>query len=143
MCASLAVAAGKPDFSGEWTLDAARSALGPFSPSYSLKRVVTHREPKLTIVESQGGGPGDSDSTRIYSTDGTVSMNTFMAIPVQCTAVWAGDSLVITINADVEGFPFRRIDQWTLSSDGKTLTSIINVHGGDGDFEFTYVMKKK
>jgi hypothetical protein len=34
-----------------------------FSETYSLKRTVTHRDPRLTIFEPQHGGPPDPDST--------------------------------------------------------------------------------
>ena len=132
----------KPNFSGEWKLDEGKSKLGPLPRSYSLTRKITHADPRLEVADSQQGGPGEQTSTQEYTTDRKVSTNTFMNNPVESTAVWDGNSLVITMKADVQGFAFQRIDRWTLSADGKTLTSVVAVHGGDGDFEFTFVMNR-
>src|SRR5689334_16165050 len=137
------VADGKPNFSGEWKLDAGRSNLGPLPSSYSLTRKVTHADPRLVVLDSQQGGVGEPSTTQEFTTDGKVSINSFMNNPVESTAVWDGNSLVIAMKATVQGFAFHRTDRWKLSSDGKTLTSVVSVHGGDGDFEFTLVMSKE
>ena len=66
-----ASAADKPNFSGDWKLNAAKSNMGPLPAPTSYIRKVTHAEPSITIEDTQvGTALGDQHDTRTYTTDG-------------------------------------------------------------------------
>ena len=138
------VAADKPNFSGEWKLDAGKSNLGPIPPPSSMTRKVEHSEPVLTVVEAMTGGPmGDQNRTTKYSTDGKETTNDLMGNPVKTSAAWEGDTLVISAKADIQGTAIKLTDKWSLSGDGKVLTDVMHIATDQGDFDVTYVLNKQ
>lgn len=142
--ATLAVAADKPNFSGEWTLDTAKSDFGPMPPPQSMTRKVDHSEPALSYTEvTVGSAQGDQTRTMKYSTDGKETTNDMMGNPVKTTAKWDGDTLVMNAKADFGGAEITLIDKWTLSPDGKVLTDALHIGAPQGEFDITYVLNKK
>jgi hypothetical protein len=142
--ATMAVAADKPNFSGDWTLDATKSDFGPMPPPQSMTRKVDHNDPSLTYTEAQTGGPqGDTNRTMKYSTDGKETTNDMMGTPMKATAKWDGDALVMNGKLDMQGNEITLTDKWTLSADGKVLTDTLHIGTAQGEFDITYVMNKK
>lgn len=139
-----AVAADKPNFSGEWTLDATKSEFGPMPPPSAMTRKVEHNDPSLEYTqETSGGQNGDQSIKMKYSTDGTETTNDMMGNPLKTTAKWDGSALVITGKADFGGNEITLTDKWTLSDDGKVLTDALHIDSPQGAFDITYVMNKK
>jgi hypothetical protein len=137
-------AADKPNFSGDWTLDASKSELGPLPPPSSMTRKIDHSDPALMVTQAMTGGPqGDQTVTMKYSTDGRETMNQMMGNDVKATASWEGSALVIAMKADFGGNEIKLTDKWTLSADGKTLTDASHIAMPQGEFDITYVMNKK
>ncbi len=69
--AGIALAADKPNFSGDWKLNAAKSNFGPIPAPTTYTRKVMHAEPSITIEDTQiGSSTGDQHDTRTYTTDG-------------------------------------------------------------------------
>ena len=65
--------AAKPDFSGQWKANTAKSNFAGLPPPEFITRNITHAEPELTIVEEQRPALGDEKVTRKYVTDGSAS----------------------------------------------------------------------
>ena len=142
--AGMAMAADKPDFSGNWKMDADKSNFGPMPPPTSMTRKIEHKDPALSVEEARSGGPqGDTNLTMKYSTDGTETTNSLMGNDVKSKAAWDGKVLVITSNANFGGSDVKLTDKWTLSDDGKTLTDVQGISAPQGDFELTYVLVKQ
>ena len=139
-----ALAADKPNFSGEWVMDAAKSEFGPMPPPDSMTRKVEYNDPVLTVTQAQtGGAQGDQTTTSKYSTDGKESVNNMAGNEVKSTATWQGNSLVIASKLEVQGNELSLTSKWSLSEDGKVLTDVWHISTGQGDFDITYVMNKK
>jgi hypothetical protein len=142
--ATLATAADKPNFSGDWTLDASKSEFGPIPAPASMTRKIDHSDPAVTVTEARTGGPqGDLTATMKYSTDGKETVNQFMGNDVKATANWDGNALVIAMTADFGGSQIKLTNKWTLSDDGKTLTDASHIALPQGEFDMTYVLTKK
>ena len=142
--AGMALAADKPDFSGDWKMDADKSVFpaGIPAPS-SLTRKIDHKDPSLTVNSSQSGPQGDMNTEAKYSTDGKETTNSMMGNDVKSKAVWEGKTLVITSNANFGGADVKLVNKWSLAEDGKTLTDVLGVSSPQGDFELTFVMVKQ
>ena len=111
----------KPDFSGTWTMDAAKSDPAPQGRggggggSQAIKQTATELS-----VETQGRqGP----QTMVYKLDGSTSTNKVMGRggeqEVKSTAKWDGATLVIETTRDIQGMSITTKE--TRKMDGATM----------------------
>lgn len=141
--AGMAQAADKPDFSGDWKMDADKSVFGPMPPPTSMTRKIDHKDPDISVTEARSGPQGDMNTTMKYSSDGKETTNSLMGNDVKSKAVWEGKTLVITSAANFGGADVKLTDKWTLAEDGKTLTDVLGISAPQGDFEMTFVLVKQ
>lgn len=141
--ATLAMAADKPNFSGEWKMNLAKSMLGPMPAPTSFTRKVTHAEPSLTIADDQKGGAGDLSYTRQYTTDGKEIAYQANGADVKGGATWDGDAIVIRSQAKVGELDLVITDKITLTDGGKTLSDVVHIELPQGAFDLTYVFDKQ
>lgn len=131
----------KPDFSGDWKMNAAKSNFGPLPPPSVMNRSISHKEPALTIVEEQQSAMGDQKTTRKYVTDGSESTFEVQGMSVPSTASWQELALVFVSRIDAAGLTIT--DRMTLAADGKSLTSAVHIASPQGDADITVVFDKQ
>ena len=142
--ASVAALADKPDFSGDWTLNADKSNLGPMPAPQSMTRKIDHKDPALTMTQATVGGPqGDQTMTLKATTDGKETTNEMMGTPAKTTAKWDGNALAISLSVDFGGTEIKLMEKWTLDDGGKTLTDNTHIVAPQGEFDMVYVFNKK
>lgn len=142
--AGFAQAADKPNFSGEWKLNAAKSDFGPIPAPATYTRKVTHAEPSLTIEDTQTGTPlGDQHDTRTYTTDGKEVSYQANGADVKGALTWDGDALQINSKASVQGTEIVIKDRITLGDGGKTLTDSAHVSTPQGELDIKLVFEKQ
>ena len=134
-------AADKPNFSGDWKMNATKSSFGPIPGPSSITRKVTHAEPSLAIVEEQQGDMGTQGTTRKYTTDGKDMTFESGGAVVRGTAVWEGNTLILTSIVDAIGATFT--DRMSLSEDGRTLTSAVHIASAQGELDLVVVFDKQ
>jgi hypothetical protein len=140
---ALATAADKPNFSGEWKMNAAKSVLGPVPAPTSWTRKITHAEPSLTIANEQKGGIGEQSYTRTYTTDGKEIAFQSDGTDVKGAATWQGDALVIRSYADAGGTTISITEKMTLSGGNKTLTDAVHIVTPTGEIDVTYIFDEQ
>ncbi len=109
----------KPNFSGKWVLDAAKSNLGP------VERVdlVQHAGKQIRQTISATVGQAQHNTVLVYTTDAKVNTNTVgPGRAMKSKATWAGSKLVIESKAELRGSAAESKETWELSADGKVLT---------------------
>jgi hypothetical protein len=142
--ATFAVAADKPNFSGDWKLNAAKSNFGPLPAPATFMRKVTHAEPSITIEDTQTGTPaGDQHDTHTYTTDGKEVSFQSNGADVTSTITWDGDALLINSKASVQGTDILIKDKITLSDEGKTMTDTIHIGAPQGELDMSIVFDKQ
>ena len=142
--ASLAAAADKPNFSGDWKLNAAKSNFGAVPAPATYLRKVTHAEPSITIENTQtGGAMGDQHDVRTYTTDGKEIAFEANGADVKAALTWDGDALMINSKASIQGMDIIIKDKISLGDDGKTMTDAVHVGAPQGDIEITLVFDKQ
>jgi hypothetical protein len=142
--ACIAVAADKPNFSGDWKLNAAKSNFGPIPAPTTYERKVTHAEPSVTIEDTQTGTAlGDQHDKRTYMTDGTEISYQANGADVKGGMTWDGDTLLINSKASIQGMDIVIKDKITLGEGGKTLTDAVHIETGQGDLDLTLVFDKQ
>ena len=137
----------KPDFTGKWSLDTAKSEFGQMPAPDSMIHDIDHKEPNVKITTSLKSTAGDTTNTRTFSTDGKASTNKLSMAgaeqAVTTTAKWDGQSLAVSAAFDAQGTPVQLNDTWTLSADGKVLTIVRIVKTPQGDFTTKTVFNKQ
>ena len=116
----------RPDFSGPWVLDSAKSQ-APMLPK-AAQLVVSQSDKLLSIEHTVSSAAGTRANKLTYHIDGTPSKNSTsspegVSIDFNSNTEWSGRTLVITTTADFNG-GFKQIERWTLSGDGKQLTVV-------------------
>ena len=131
----IGIAQAKPNFSGSWKMNIAKSEFGPMPPPSSVVQKITHNDPKLTVDSTSVGERGEFTTNYAYTTDGKECVNQIRNFEMKSTVKWDGDTLVIESKMDFQGNAATMSEKWTLSEDGKTLT--VNRHfsspQGEGD----------
>jgi hypothetical protein len=139
--AGTAAAADKPNFSGEWKMNAAKSNFGGLPAPSAIVRKVTHAEPSLVIVEDQTSDLGTQSATRKYTTDGKETSFEANGAEVKGSAVWDGNAIVV--NSTVDAIGIRFTDRMTMSEDGRTFTSVVRISSPQGELDITLVFERQ
>jgi hypothetical protein len=142
--ASMALAADKPNFSGDWKLNTAKSNFGPIPAPATYARKVTHAEPSITFEDTQTGSAlGDQHDTRTYTTDGKEITYQANGADVKSGATWDGDALQINSKVSIQDMQLVVKEKITLGDDGKTMTDAVQIGSPQGDIEITLVFEKQ
>lgn len=133
----------KPNFSGDWKLNADKSDFGPLPPPTSMAMKIDHADPDLKVTTSISGQQGDMTVDAKYNTEGKETTNQFGPMQSKSTANWEGDDLVVKTKIDANGTEIAVNGKWTLSADGKTLTQTQHVNSPQGEMDLKYVLEKQ
>jgi hypothetical protein len=140
--AALAIATAafpKPNFSGTWRLNKAKSNYGPVSAPAKMERKIVHQDPMLKMTIVQANNEGERTLEQVYRTDGSESVNKVGSREVISTAKWDGQVLVISS----ERGDLAQSERWTLSENGKVMTLVNRIKSPKGNYEVTVVMDKE
>ena len=125
-----ALSAQTPSIAGVWKADLEKSKFGPHAPSNYLV-LVEQDGGKVTETTGAWGEHGQDRQTATFTTDGKTSRGSFQGIPTRTTASWTGNTLNLVIA--VAGRPNVITEKIELSSDGQTLTDVVNLGGGQSN----------
>ncbi len=117
---SLAFAQGKPNFSGTWTLDPAKSEMGGGGGRGmgGGTMTVTQDDKQLTVERTMG----ENTMKSVYNLDGTETTHeSARGGKMTSTTKWDGSKLVVTTKGEGPNGPMERTQTWSLNADG-TLT---------------------
>jgi hypothetical protein len=132
--------AQKPDFSGTWKLNVAKTDFGVLPGPTSRTDVITHKDPSLSDSVTAEGAQGKQEYTVSYTTDGKEAVNKIGPREIKSTLKWAGSNLVISSKFLYNDAEVTSEATWALSPDGKTMT--VNAHFtstmGEADQKFVY-----
>ena len=128
LAGTAAGAQAHPDFSGTWILDASKTVVdgqlgAPTSATYTIR---VHGDSIISDRVAETAETGTIKTHLVWGTDGKAWKNT---IPVNGTDTeissvlsWQGDKLVVKTTLTVQEMAVDQLDQWSMSSDGKTMT---------------------
>lgn len=150
LCAAVALATvfsaaafAKPNFSGNWKMNASETNFGQIPPPERLERKIAHEEPNIKFTTTQSGPQGDVTSEMAYTTDGKPAVNKTRAGEVTSVAKWDGDVLTVNSKREIQGVEITQSERWMLSEDGKRLTIENTINTPQGDFKLKLVMDKQ
>src|SRR5215831_13592024 len=100
LCASLAGAQTKPDFSGSWKMNPQKSKFAGGRGPEAILIKIDHKEPALTEDWSISSPVGELAFQAKYTTDGKETEQDVMGRVAKTSAKWEGASLIIEIKAE-------------------------------------------
>ena len=131
----------KADLTGTWLLDAKKSHSVGLNSRPDLPIKISHQDPELRITLTSASNGQLVERNFVYFTDGrgeenqaTTMLTTNPGGPprdlqkerIKSTTRWSGNKIVtrslLQLQAGGRVVEFELVDEWTLSSDGKTLT---------------------
>jgi hypothetical protein len=132
---ALAAQARHADLAGTWILDASKSTVdGPIPPATAATYVVGQHGDTITVSAKLTDANGETTLDRTVATDGyrwnnsMTYQGTRMALSSE--AKWDGAVLTVQTTSDFNGTPVQQTETWTLSADGKTLTTATTTNVG-------------
>ena len=137
-------ALAKPNFSGDWKLNSAKSTFGEMPAPDSMTYKIAHADPKLTTASKQSSQMGDFEMNATYTTDGKECTNqVFQVSTTKSVVKWDGDTLAIDTKGQFGDNEFTMTQKWTLSADGKTLTVLQTFKSAMGEGEQKLIFDKQ
>jgi hypothetical protein len=133
----------KPDFSGTWKLNVAKSDFGPLPGPESRTDVITHKEPSLSNSVTAQSAQGKQEYTVNYTTDGKEVQNKVGPRDIKSTLKWVGSNLVITSKFVYNDTDVTSESTWNLSPDGKTITISAHFSSSMGDADQKLIFEKQ
>lgn len=138
-----AFAADKPDFSGTWKLNIAKSDFGPFPPPAAVTSTIKHAEPNVEIASKITTAQGDAENKSTYTTDGKECVNTDRGNTIKSTLNWDAAILVVNAKLSVSGNELAITDRWALSADGKVITRERHYASPQGEVDAKWIYDKQ
>jgi hypothetical protein len=141
--AALSLAQTKPNLTGNWKLNVAKSDFGVMPPPESQTTVITHAEPSLKVDTSSVGQQGKIDYTLDLTTDGKEASVKMGPRDVKIAATWEGPALVLNSKLTFNEQEVTLKSAMTLSEDGKTLTQNVHIASAMGEFDQKLLFDKQ
>jgi hypothetical protein len=138
-----AYAQQKPNFTGTWKLNVAKSDFGMVPGPDSRTDVITHNEPSITDKVSADTAQGKQDFTAAYTTDGKEAVNKRGPVEAKSILHWDGSKLVVDSKLNVNDQDITAKAIWALSADGKTLTQNVHLAAAMGETDQTLIFEKQ
>jgi hypothetical protein len=144
VCAAIAAAQSKPNFSGTWKLNASKSDFGAFPGPDSRTDKIDQTDSAIKeAVDAVGGPQGDQKYSLNYNLDGSETTNSpAPGIDIHSTAKWDGLSLVVTSKLKFQDQDVTIKAVWTLSDDGKTFTQNAHLESAMGEIDQKIIFDK-
>ncbi len=117
-----------PSFAGTWVLDVGKSQSTQALPDSATWTISQTGDTVVMDRVNFSAATGNVTIHGRFATDGkewknTITQPAIGEIQTATTAAWDGAALVATTGFTVQDTPVIQTDRWTLSADGKTLTS--------------------
>lgn len=143
----------RPDFSGVWKLDPARSRLiggaardsaAAPAENWSWTWRIDHREPTISVAVNITNPRGTRDFSFTCTTDGKECVNDLPSLNEvrRSTASWDGNVLVMKTKAETNHGAFEAADRISTSDNGRTLLFERVVTDARGQRTSTQVFRK-
>lgn len=131
------------NFSGRWRMDKEKSDFGKFRSPDIVVRVIDQHDPDMNVHLVQTTGDRTSTVDATYKTDNTPCSNVINGRDAISKSFWDGADLVVRTtmkNSKNEDEVIE--DRYSLSPDGKTLTTTSHVVTDKGEATLLMVSNK-
>jgi hypothetical protein len=136
-------ALAKPNFTGTWKANIAKSDFGAMPAPQSVVNKNDHQDPKLTISSTTAGDSGERTFNMTFSTDGAETTNEIGSVKITSKCRWEGDDLLIDSKAVTDQGEFTVKDRMTMLEGGKAFKLARQWAGPMGETTQTMLFEKQ
>ena len=142
----------KANFTGSWNLNESKSELGEFGSRFSARKIKVEQKDDAIIITRTSKNMEDQDvtSAETLTFDGKTSETSgFFNSKKKSVLKWAEDgnsfviSYTVVFERDGETTEIKGTETYTLSTDGKTMTSSTASSSPQGDFSMKAAYDKE
>jgi hypothetical protein len=137
-------AQGKPDFSGEWTLNRQASTLSPAAAAIRSGDVgIEHRDPTFrykAVLKSE------TDSVQYefeFQTDGREVAGTQQGMATASSLRWEGEVLVLSSRIQRPNGEMKIVFRYELLDDGRRLRAVEQIRGAGRDQDNVWIFERR
>ena len=130
-------AQNKPNFSGTWKLNTAKSDFGVMPGPESRTETIAQTDASVKeSVVAIGTPQGDQKYTLTYALDGSETVNSpAPGLDIKNTAKWEGPALIINSKLKFQDQDVEIKSTWTLADDGKSFAMNAHIASAMGEFD--------
>jgi hypothetical protein len=139
----MSASGAKPNYSGTWKLNVAKSDFGPIPGPDTRTDVIEHSDPTLKVSTSQDGAQGKQEYTLNMTTDGKEAINRPGGLEVKSIGGWEANNLVINVKLKFQDNDVEAKTTWLLSEDGKTMTQNQHLTTAMGELDQKMIFEKQ
>jgi len=139
-----ALAADKPNFTGNWKINNAKSDFGPMPQGpEKFERTVDHQGADVKVKTTQSMQGNERTTDVAYTIDGKEHDIQMGPATAKVTASWKDATLEVVAKREIQGNAITSTELWSLSADGKLLTVDSTIAAPQGEFKLKFVLDKQ
>jgi hypothetical protein len=131
----------KPDFSGTWTFNPARSALQIAAPDATVF-VIEHREPSLRIARTHVKGETRDTFSLDLTTDGQEVIKNSGDLSLAARAYWEHDTLVFETRVVRAGNAGTNVVRYRMAADRMSFVADERFRSAVMNYDNVWVMER-
>ena len=134
----------RPNYSGVWKLNPAKSDFGVLPGPDSQTSTIEHSDPALKVaVVQESAAQGKQEFQLNLTTDGKEATNHAGGAEVKSTAGWEGNNLIVNSKLTIQDNEVTLKSVYSLSPDGKTMTVNTHLASAMGETDQKMVFEKQ
>ncbi|MBN9657002.1 MAG: hypothetical protein J0H49_02415 [Acidobacteria bacterium] len=142
LTAMLGFAQEKPNFTGHWELNTAKSDFAK-QPARAVRYVIMHKEPELEYEVFHDAAPGTSAGKLKYVINGQEGSVSAQGNPLKYKAHWDSAVLVVETWGKYGPNEIKLIDKWETQSGGKAVMIYRHFEGPGGPQDQKLLFEKQ
>jgi hypothetical protein len=133
----------KPNFTGVWKLNTAKSDFGPIPGPESETDTIDHNDPNLKLGVDQQGTQGKRKYELAILINGKEETHKIGENEVKTTSQWEGNALIVLTKLMFQDNEVLVKAAYTLSPDGKTVTNNTHFSSPMGEADQKLIFEKQ
>ena len=142
--AALSLAQGKPDFTGEWTLNRQASTLSPAAAGIQSGDVrIEHRDPTFRYKAALKSETGTVQYEIEFQSDGREVTGTQQGMATAVSLRWEGDALVLSSRIQRPNGEMKIVFRYELLDAGRRLRAVEQIRGAGRDQDNVWIFERR
>lgn len=140
---AISATGAKPNLTGVWKLNVAKSDFGPLPGPESETDTIDHKDPVLNLGVAQQGAQGKQNYQLTININGQEEAHKLGDRDVKTTAQWEGNALIVLTKLMFQDNEVLIKAAYTLAPDGKTVNVATHLSSPMGEADQKMVFDKQ
>jgi hypothetical protein len=137
-------AQGKPDFSGEWTLNRQASTVSPAAAAIQSGDVrIEHRDPAFRYKAALKSEAGSVQYEFELQSDGREVTSTQQGMATATSLRWDGEALVLSSRIERSSGEMKIVFRYELLDSGRRLRAVEQIRGAGRDQDNIWIFERR